>query len=175
MKGNFWKKLLTFMSCIVATLGLMCFVSCAADAGSDSDDNNTDKLVLDFNGGTMHGHKTVEFTMEDITPHVGKAIDEAFKCLGLDTAYIKKEGFYLHGWTLKKNGETCVTNLPTFGTLYAKWGTDPLPKDEDVPLTLTLDFNGGIPNTLKNLEGWRSKLLFSEVLFIHLGGGLPKL
>lgn len=143
MKGNFWKKLLTFMSCIVATLGLMCFVSCAADAGSDSDDNNTDKLVLDFNGGTMHGHKTVEFTMEDITPHVGKAIDEAFKCLGLDTAYIKKEGFYLHGWTLKKNGETCVTNLPTFGTLYAKWGTDPLPKDEDVPLTLTLDFNGG--------------------------------
>ena len=59
MKGNFWKKLLTFMSCIVATLGLMCFVSCAADAGSDSDDNNTDKLVLDFNGGTMHGHKTV--------------------------------------------------------------------------------------------------------------------
>ena len=143
MKGNFWKKLLTFMSCIVATLGLMCFVSCAADAGSDSDDNNTDKLVLDFNGGTMHGHKTVEFTMEDITPHVGKALDEAFKCLGLDTAYIKKEGFYLHGWTLKKNGETCVTNLPTFGTLYAKWGTDPLPKDEDVPLTLTLDFNGG--------------------------------
>ena len=143
MKGNFWKKLLTFMSCIVATLGLMCFVSCAADAGSDSDDNNTDKLVLNFNGGTMHGHKTVEFSMDDITPHVGKAIDEAFKCLGLDTAFIKKEGFYLHGWTLKKNGETCVTNLPTFGTLYAKWGTDPLPKDEDVPLTLTLDFNGG--------------------------------
>lgn len=143
MKGNFWKKLLTFMSCIVASLGLMCFVSCAADAGSDSDDNNTDKLVLDFNGGTMHGHKTVEFSMDDITPHVGKAIDEAFKCLGFDTAFIKKEGFYLHGWTLKKNGETCVTNLPTFGTLYAKWGTDPLPKDEDVPLTLTLDFNGG--------------------------------
>ena len=143
MKGNFWKKLLTFMSCIVATLGLMCFVSCAADAGSDSDDNNTDKLVLDFNGGTMHGHKTVEFTMEDITPHVGKAIDEAFKCLGLDTAFIKKEGFYLHGWTLKKNGETCVPNLPPFGTLYAKWGTDPLTKDEDVPLNLTLNFNGG--------------------------------
>ena len=143
MKGNFWKKLLTFMSCIVATLGLMCFVSCAADAGSDSDDNNTDKLVLDFNGGTMHGHKTAEFSMEDITPHVGKAIDEAFKCLGFDTAFIKKEGFYLHGWTLKKNGETCVTNLPTFGTLYAKWGTEPLPKDEDVPLTLTLNFNGG--------------------------------
>ena len=143
MKGNFWKKLLTFMSCIVAALGLMCFVSCAADAGGDSDDNNTDKLVLDFNGGTMHGHKTVEFSMDDITPHVGKAIDEAFKCLGLDTAYIKKEGFYLHGWTLKKNGETFVTNLPTFGTLYAKWGTDPLPKDEDVPLNLTLNFNGG--------------------------------
>ena len=143
MKGNFWKKLLTFMSCIVATLGLMCFVSCAADAGSDSDDNNTDKLVLDFNGGTMHGHKTVEFTMEDITPHVGKAIDEAFKCLGLDTAFIKKEGFYLHGWTLKKNAEICVTSLPTFGTLYAKWGTDPITKDEDVPLNLTLDFNGG--------------------------------
>lgn len=143
MKGNFWKKLLTFMSCIVATLGLMCFVSCAADAGGDSDDNNTDKLVLDFNGGTMHGHKTVEFSMDDITPHVGKAIDEAFKCLGLDTAFIKKEGFYLHGWTLKKNGETCVTNLPTFGTLYAKWGTDPITKDEDVPLTLTLNFNGG--------------------------------
>ena len=142
MKGNFWKKLLTFMSCIVATLGLMCFVSCAADAGSDSYDNNTDKLVLDFNGGTMHGHKTVEFSMDDITPHVGKAIDEAFKCLGLDTAFIKKEGFYLHGWTLKKNGETCVTNLPTFGTLYAKWGNEPL-EDEDVPLNLTLDFNGG--------------------------------
>ena len=143
MKGNFWKKLLTFMSCIVATLGLMCFMSCAADAGSDSGSGNTDKLVLDFNGGTMHGHKTVEFSMDDITPHVGKAIDEAFKCLGLDTAYIKKEGFYLHGWTLKKNGETFVTNLPTFGTLYAKWGTDPLPKDEDVPLNLTLNFNGG--------------------------------
>ena len=33
--------------------------------------------------------------------------------------------------------------MPTFGTLYAKWGTEPLPKDEDVPLTLTLNFNGG--------------------------------
>ena len=143
MKGNFWKKLLTFMSCIVATLGLMCFVSCAADAGSDSDDNNTDKLVLDFNGGTMFGHKTVEFSIEDITPHVGKAIDEALASLGVTTESIKKTGFYLHGWTLKKNGETFVTNLPTFGTLYAKWGTDPLPKDEDVPLNLTLNFNGG--------------------------------
>ena len=143
MKGNFWKKLLTFMSCIVATLGLMCFVSCAADAGSDSDDNNTDKLVLDFNGGTMHGYKTVEFSIEEITPYVGMPIDNALAALGIAKANIKKEGFYLHGWTLKKNGETCVTNLPTFGTLYAKWGTDPLPKDEDVPLTLTLDFNGG--------------------------------
>lgn len=143
MKSFIFKKILNGLMCLVTLFGLFCFMSCAADAGSDSDDNNTDKLVLDFNGGTMHGHKTVEFTMEDITPHVGKAIDEAFKCLGLDTAFIKKEGFYLHGWTLKKNGETCVTNLPTFGTLYAKWGTDPLPKDEDVPLTLTLDFNGG--------------------------------
>ena len=144
MKGNFWKKLLTFMSCIVATLGLMCFVSCAADAGSDSDDNNTDKLVLDFNGGTMFGHKTVEFSIEDITPHVGKAIDEALASLGVTTASIKKTGFYLHGWTLKKNAEICVETLPTFGTLYAKWGTTPLtPEDEDVPLTLTLNFNGG--------------------------------
>lgn len=143
MKGNFWKKLLTFMSCIVATLGLMCFVSCAADAGSDSDDNNTDKLVLDFNGGKMFNYKSAEFLIEEITPYVGMPIDNALAALGIAKANIKKEGFYLHGWTLKKNGETCVTNLPTFGTLYAKWGTDPLPKDEDVPLTLTLDFNGG--------------------------------
>ena len=143
MKSFIFKKILNGLMCLVTLFGLFCFMSCAADAGSDSDDNNTDKLVLDFNGGTMHGHKTVEFTMEDITPHVGKAIDEAFKCLGLDTAFIKKEGFYLHGWTLKKNGETCVPNLPPFGTLYAKWGTDPLTKDEDVPLNLTLNFNGG--------------------------------
>lgn len=143
MKSFIFKKILNGLMCLVTLFGLFCFMSCAADAGSDSDDNNTDKLVLDFNGGTMHGHKTVEFSMEEITPHVGKAIDEAFKCLGLDTAFIKKEGFYLHGWTLKKNGETCVTNLPTFGTLYAKWGTDPITKDEDVPLNLTLNFNGG--------------------------------
>lgn len=143
MKSFIFKKILNGLMCLVTLFGLFCFMSCAADAGSDSDDNNTDKLVLDFNGGTMHGHKTVEFSMEEITPHVGKAIDEAFKCLGLDTAFIKKEGFYLQGWTLKKNGETCVPNLPPFGTLYAKWGTEPLPKDEDVPLTLTLNFNGG--------------------------------
>lgn len=143
MKSFIFKKILNGLMCLVTLFGLFCFMSCAADAGSDSYDNNTDKLVLDFNGGKMHGHKTVEFSMDDITPHVGKAIDEAFKCLGLDTAFIKKEGFYLHGWTLKKDAETCVTNLPTFGTLYAKWGTDPLPKDEDVPLNLTLNFNGG--------------------------------
>ena len=152
MKSFIFKKILNGLMCLVTLFGLFCFMSCAADAGSDSDDNNTDKLVLDFNGGKMHGHKTVEFSMDDITPHVGKAIDEAFKCLGLDTAFIKKEGFYLHGWTLKKDAETCVTNLPTFGTLYAKWGTDPLEDDnENVPLTLTLNFNGGKLNNNESI------------------------
>lgn len=143
MKSFIFKKILNGLMCLVTLFGLFCFMSCAADAGSDSDDNNTDKLVLDFNGGTMHGHKTAELSMDDITPYVGMPIDNALAALGIAKANIKKEGFYLHGWTLKRNGETCVTNLPTFGTLYAKWGTEPLPKDEDVPLTLTLNFNGG--------------------------------
>ena len=126
MKSFIFKKILNGLMCLVTLFGLFCFVSCAADAGSGSGGGNTDKLVLDFNGGKMYNHKSVTFTVEEITPYVGKTIDEAFKSLGIDTAFIKKEGFYLHGWTLKKNGETCVQNLPSYGTLYAKWGTDPL-------------------------------------------------
>lgn len=143
MKSKFVKKLLSFMSCVMAVCGLLCFTSCASESDSGSSGGNTDKLVLDFNGGKMFNYKSAEFLIEEITPYVGMPIDNALAALGIAKANIKKEGFYLHGWTLKKNGETCVTNLPTFGTLYAKWGTDPLPKDEDVPLTLTLDFNGG--------------------------------
>ena len=143
MKSKFVKNLLSFMSCVMAVCGLLCFTSCASESDSGSSGGNTDKLVLDFNGGKMFNYKSAEFSIEEITPYVGMPIDNALAALGIAKANIKKEGFYLHGWTLTKNGETCVTNLPTFGTLYAKWGTDPLPKDEDVPLTLTLDFNGG--------------------------------
>ena len=143
MKSKFVKKLLSFMSCVMAVCGLLCFTSCASESDSGSSGGNTDKLVLDFNGGKMFNYKSAEFLIEEITPYVGMPIDNALAALGIAKANIKKEGFYLHGWTLKKNGETCVTNLPTFGTLYAKWGTEPLPKDEDVPLTLTLNFNGG--------------------------------
>ncbi len=144
MKSFIFKKILNGLMCLVTLFGLFCFMSCAADAGSDSASASTDKLVLDFNGGKMFNYKSAEFSIEEITPYVGMPIDKALAALGIDTTNIKKEGLYLHGWTLKKNGETCVTNLPTFGTLYAKWGTDPLEDDnENVPLTLTLNFNGG--------------------------------
>ena len=141
MKSKFVKKLLTFMSCIMAVCGLLCFTSCAAASDSGSDSGNTDKLVLDFNGGKMFNYKFAEFSIEEITPYVGKPINEALKGLGIDAANIKKEGFYLHGWTLKKDAETCVENLIPFGTLYAKWSTTPT--QEITPLTLTLDFQGG--------------------------------
>ena len=126
MKSFIFKKILNGLMFLVTLFGLFCFISCAADAGSGSGGGNTDKLVLDFNGGKMYNHKSATFTVEEITPYVGKTIDEAFKSLGIDTAFIKKEGFYLQGWTLKKNAEICVQNLPSYGTLYAKWGTDPL-------------------------------------------------
>lgn len=126
MKSFIFKKILNGLMCLVTLFGLFCFMSCAADAGGGSASASTDKLVLDFNGGKMYNHKSATFTVEEITPYVGKTIDEAFKSLGIDTAFIKKEGFYLQGWTLKKNAEICVQNLPSYGTLYAKWGTDPL-------------------------------------------------
>ena len=126
MKSFIFKKILNGLMCLVTLFGLFCFVSCAADAGSDSASASTDKLVLDFNGGKMFSHKSATFTIDEITPYVGKSINEALKGLGVSIANIKKEGFYLHGWTLKKNAEICVETLPTFGTLYAKWGTDPL-------------------------------------------------
>ena len=126
MKSFIFKKILHGLMCLVALFGLFCFMSCASEAGGGSASASTDKLVLDFNGGKMYNHKSVTFTVEEITPYVGKTIDEAFKSLGIDTAFIKKEGFYLQGWTLKKNAEICVQNLPSYGTLYAKWGTDPL-------------------------------------------------
>ena len=138
MKSKFWKKNLV---CLMATLGLLCFASCSNDTGGGSSGGNTDKLVLDFNGGKMFNYKFAEFSIEEITPYVGKPINEALKGLGIDTANIKKEGFYLHGWTLKKDAETCVENLIPFGTLYAKWSTTPT--QEITPLTLTLDFQGG--------------------------------
>ena len=144
MKSFIFKKILNGLMCLVTLFGLFCFMSCAADAGSDSGSGNTDKLVLDFNGGKMFNYKFAEFSIEEITPYVGMPIDKALAALGIDTTNIKKEGLYLHGWTLKKDAETCVQNLPTFGTLYAKWGTEPLEDDnENVPLTLTLDFQGG--------------------------------
>lgn len=126
MKSFIFKKILNGLMCLVTLFGLFCFMSCAADAGGGSASASTDKLVLDFNGGKMYNHKSATFTIDEITPYVGKTIDEAFKSLGIDTAFIKKEGFYLQGWTLKKNAEICVQNLPSYGTLYAKWGTDPL-------------------------------------------------
>lgn len=151
MKSKFVKKLLSFMSCVMAVCGLLCFTSCASESDSGSSGGNTDKLVLDFNGGKMFNYKSAEFSIEEITPYVGMPIDNALAALGIAKANIKKEGFYLHGWTLKKNGETCVTNLPTFGTLYAKWGTEPLEDDnENVPLTLTLNFNGGKVDGVSN-------------------------
>ena len=171
MKSFIFKKILNGLMCLVALFGLFCFMSCAADAGGGSGGGNTDKLVLDFNGGKMYNHKSATFTIEEITPYVGKTIDEAFKSLGIDTAFIKKEGFYLQGWTLKKNAEICVQNLPSYGTLYAKWGTDPLggtdnsdeqiiPNDPDFypgtpnpqPIVVVFDFDGGTHD---------GKLLFS--------------
>ena len=168
MKSFIFKKILNGLMCLVTLFGLFCFMSCAADAGSGSGSASTDKLVLDFNGGKMYNHKSATFTVEEITPHVGKAIDEAIKSLGIDTAFIKKEGFYLQGWTLKKNAEICVQNLPSYGTLYAKWGTDPLggkdnsdeqDKTDDIiipddpafdpntpnpqPIVVVFDFDGG--------------------------------
>ena len=155
------------MSCVMAVCGLLCFTSCAADTDSGSDGGNTDKLVLDFNGGKMFNYKSAEFSIEEITPYVGMPIDEALAALGINITNIKKEGFYLQGWTLKKNAETCLQNLPPYGTLYAKWGTEP-GKEENVPLTLTLDFNGG------KVEGDSSKYFDNSKIANYAGRSIDE-
>ena len=78
MKSFIFKKILNGLMCLVALFGLFCFMSCAADAGGGSGGGNTDKLVLDYNGGKMYNHKSATFTIEEITPYVGMTIDEAF-------------------------------------------------------------------------------------------------
>ena len=96
MKSKFVKKLLSFMSCVMAVCGLLCFTSCASESDSGSSGGNTDKLVLDFNGGKMFNYKSAEFSIEEITPYVGMPIDNALAALGIAKANIKKEGFSGH-------------------------------------------------------------------------------
>lgn len=149
MRSNFWKKLLTFMTCIMATLGFMCFTSCADGTGSGSGGGNTDKLVLDFNGGTYMGNKTASFTLKEIEYYVGMPIDAALAELGIITTRIYKTGFYFCGWKQNKSSETFIKSLPPYGTLYAIWqstgnqgGGSGGSTDMQEPI-VTFDFNGG--------------------------------
>lgn len=154
MKSFIFKKILNGLMCLVILFGLFCFMSCAADAGSGSDDNNTDKLVLDFNGGKIYDESSIQFSYEQIEPYVGLPIDEALNLLNFGVTKISKGNAIFEGWTLKRNGNSLVRYLPEYGTLYAKWqstgnqggGGSGGGGTNNSKLTITFDFNGGTLN-----------------------------
>lgn len=155
MKSFIFKKILNGLMCLVTLFGLFCFMSCAADAGSDSDDNNTDKLVLDFNGGKIYDESSIKFSYEQIEPYVGLPIDEALNLLNFGVTKLSKDNAIFEGWTLKRNGNSLVRYLPEYGTLYAKWQSTGNPgggsggsggsSNMQEPI-VTFDFNGGTLN-----------------------------
>lgn len=174
MKSFIFKKILNGLMCFVTLFGLFCFVSCAADAGSDSASASTDKLVLDFNGGKIYDESSIQFSYEQIEPYVGLPIDEALNLLNFGVTKISKGNAIFEGWTLKRNGNSLVRYLPEYGTLYAKWQSTGNQGGggsgsggggiNNSKLTITFDFNGG-----RTSDGKTSITLYSSDLELYIG------
>lgn len=172
MKSKFVKKLLSFMSCVMAVCGLLCFTSCASESDSGSSGGNTDKLVLDFNGGKIYDESSIQFSYEQIKLYVGLPIDEALNLLNFGVTKLSKDNAIFEGWTLKRNGNSLVRYLPEYGTLYAKWqstgnqggGGSGGGGTNNSKLTITFDFDGG-----KTSDGKTSKTLYSSDLELYIG------
>jgi uncharacterized repeat protein (TIGR02543 family) len=172
MKSFIFKKILNGLMCLVALLGLFCFMSCAADAGGDSGSGNTDKLVLDFNGGKIYDESSIQFSYEQIELYVGLPIDEALNLLNFGVTKLSKDNAIFEGWTLKRNGNSLVRYLPEYGTLYAKWqstgnqggGGSGGGGTNNSKLTITFDFDGG-----KTSDGETSLTLYSSDLKLYIG------
>ena len=172
MKSFIFKKILNGLMCLVALLGLFCFMSCAADAGSDSGSGNTDKLVLDFNGGKIYDESSIQFSYEQIERYVGLPIDEALNLLNFGVTKLSKDNAIFEGWTLKRNGNSLVRYLPEYGTLYAKWqstgnqggGGSGGGGTNNSKVTITFDFDGG-----KTSDGKTSITLYEDDLKLYSG------
>ena len=171
MKSFIFKKILNGLMCLVTLFGLFCFMSCAADAGSDSASASTDKLVLDFNGGKIYDESSIQFSYEQIKLYVGLPIDEALNLLNFGVTKLSKDNAIFEGWTLKRNGNSLVRYLPEYGTLYAKWqstgnqggGGSGGGGTNNSKLTITFDFDGG-----KTSDGKSSKTLYYDDLELLL-------
>ena len=167
MKSFIFKKILNGLMCLVTLFGLFCFMSCAADAGSDSASASTDKLVLDFNGGKIYDESSIQFSYEQIEPYVGLPIDEALNLLKFGVTKLSKDNAIFEGWTLKRNGNSLVRYLPEYGTLYAKWqstGNSGGGGTNNSKLTITFDFDGG-----KTSDGKTSITLYEDDLKLYSG------
>lgn len=172
MKSFIFKKILNGLMCLVTLFGLFCFMSCAADAGSDSASASTDKLVLDFNGGKIYDESSIQFSYEQIEPYVGLPIDEALNLLKFGVTKLSKDNAIFEGWTLKRNGNSLVRYLPEYGTLYAKWqstgnsggGGSSGGGTNNSKLTITFDFDGG-----KTSDGKTSITLYEDDLKLYSG------
>lgn len=103
-------------------------------------------LTINFNGATLDNKSSIKFTSEEIAPFVGMEIFDALYELNFGIENLIKDGSMPLGFTKKKDGNDFVQFLPTFGTIYAKWGNSSGgggSVDLGESVLVTFDLNGG--------------------------------
>lgn len=133
---------------------------------SSSGSSGSSGLTINFNGGTLDGKSYKTFTSEEIAPFVGMEIFDALYELNFGIENLKKDGSMPLGFTKKKDGNDFVQFLPTFGTIYAKWGNSSGgggSVDLGESVLVTFDLNGGyVLDELGNMSTSNIEMSISE-------------
>lgn len=144
---KFLNKFLVFF--IFASF-IFCFTGCeglfSKNDKTPAASTNPSGLTINFNGATLDNKSSIKFTSEEIAPFVGMEIFDALYELNFGIENLKKDGSMPLGFTKKKDGNDFVQFLPTFGTIYAKWGNSSGgggSVDLGESVLVTFDLNGG--------------------------------
>ena len=116
-----------------------------SEDNSNSDNSTSSSgVTIDFNGGVLNNQNRITFKSDEIAPYVGMDIEDALYELDFGIENLQNEGFVLYGFTKTKNGDDYVWFFPTFGTIYAKWGSDSVSDGGNVgSILVTFNLNGG--------------------------------
>lgn len=143
---KFLNKFLVFF--IFASF-IFCFTGCeglfSKNDKTPAASTNPSGLTINFNGATLDNKSSIKFTSEEIAPFVGMEIFDALYELNFGIENLIKDGSMPLGFTKKKDGNDFVQFLPTFGTIYAKWGNSSGGGSgiTGESVLVTFDLNGG--------------------------------
>ena len=164
---KFLNKFLVFF--IFASF-IFCFTGCeglfSKNDKTPAASTNPSGLTINFNGATLDNKSSIKFTSEEIAPFVGMEIFDALYELNFGIENLKKDGSMPLGFTKKKDGNDFVQFLPTFGTIYAKWGNSSGgggSVDLGESVLVTFDLNGGyVLDELGNMSTSNIEMSISE-------------